>query len=333
MKNIFLAISIFLFSCCVQEREIDNSENKKSIHQQDLEKAKSNFSDFNFEITENKILVDKSIGKFRNPQFSINGEKIFFTTENFNEIWAYDLNSETINKLVSLPQCGFNFQISKNGDVLFFRNKVTHGKKSYSILSYSLNTKKMDVIYNSDKRLSPPLLADSLIFLVEDGIPLNINLSNKKIKKEFDTPFLFVDNNELLKVYKKIDTLKIPNNIKPIESYYSKDLENVFVLTNSVGYLVYNKMGEPINNFREANFLSKLYKSNLIVLTKESYDDQKLIDSKMFISFLESDKEIEILKEATYQKLYPDWSPKENKIVFATETGDIRIMSFNIAKK
>ncbi|MBK7107230.1 MAG: hypothetical protein IPH62_18300 [Ignavibacteriae bacterium] len=332
MKKILYLFLIFIISNCTKEKEVVIEE-KKSIHQQDFENAKLNSSNINIEIIENKILVDKAIGKFRNPKFSVDGKKIFFTTEDFSQLWIYDLTNETINKLISLPQCGVNFQISKTGEYIYFRNKVTQGKKTFSILSYSLNTKKINVIYNSDKRLSPPLLVDSLIYLVEDGTPLNINLSNSKISKEFKIPFLFVNNNVFLKASKNIDTLKIPNNIKPIESYYSKDLENIFLLTNSIGFLIYNKFGEPINNFKKAGFLSKLYKSNLVIFTKEIFNDQQLKDSKMFIGFLDGDKEIEILEDEKYQKLYPDWSPIENKIVFATEFGEIRIISFNISKK
>ncbi|MBK8947021.1 MAG: hypothetical protein IPM32_17375 [Ignavibacteriae bacterium] len=332
MRKIIFIMMILFISSCKQEKD-KIIEEKKSIHQHDLEKEKTDFANFKLEIVENKILVDKSIGRFRNPQFSIDGKKVFFTTEDFNEIWFYDLSNDAINKLVSLPQCGFNFQISKNGDVLYFRNKVTKGKKSFSILSYEINTKKIDVIYNSDFRLSPPILADSLIYFVENEIPKNVNLLNKTISDAFNKPFFFVENNVLKKVDNKIDTLNIPNNIKPIECFYSKDLENIFVLTNTIGFLLYNKIGEPINIIKDAGFISKLFKSNLLVFTKEKYDDQKLSYSKMFIGFIDSDKEFEILTDEKYQKLYPDWSPTKNKIVFATEYGDIRIITFNITKK
>ncbi|MBK7979839.1 MAG: hypothetical protein IPK06_07500 [Ignavibacteriae bacterium] len=333
MKNIFPIFIILLFTFCGQEKEIQNEAGKESVHKEDWKKANAGFENMKIEILENKILVENKIGKFRDPKFSTDGTKIFFTTENFNEIWLYNLKEETLNKIITLPQCGYNFQISEDGENVLFRNKVNQGKKSFSILSYSLKNKAINVIYASDKRLSPPILGDSLIYCLEEAKPVCINYNSKKVQTNFSSPFLFVENNKLQKATEKIDTLKIPNNIEPVESYYSKDLENVFVLTKSIGIIVYSKLGDPINIIKEANYISKLYKSNLIVFTKEVKGEEQKISTKLFIGFLESNKEIEILADTDYQKLYPDWSPIENKIVFATESGDLKIIHFNIQKK
>jgi hypothetical protein len=331
-KMIFIVWLIFILGCNQNKNSEDSSNNSSehvSTHQQELLKY-SAINNFNFNIIEDKILVDTTIGKFANPNFSTDGTKLFFTSENYNEIWVYNFKEGTLNKIVSLPQCGYNYQITDDGSDIYFRNKVTDGKKSYSILNYSLSTKKIEVIYTSEKRISPPLLINKQLYILDDGIPQNINLVNNLITGNFSSSFLFVEDNKLAKCNStKMDTIKLPSNIIPVSCNYSKDRENIFVQTN-IGILICDKNGIPINIINGANFASKLFKSNLLVFTKEVDEHNKILSSKMFIGFLNNDKIFEILQNDNSKKYYPDWSPTDNKIAYISENGSINILSFNI---
>ncbi len=337
MRNIFLFIFIALFISCGQNKKLEeDSENNvehKSIHQQDLEKYGSANTQLNFEIIENKILIDTTIGNFTNPQFSKDGKKLFFTTANFSEIWIYDFNEDTINKLVNLPQCGVNFQISDDGVKVYFRNRVSDEKKSYSILSYSLKSKNIEVIFTSKKRITPPLLKEHNLFFLEDDEPRTINLTDNLVSNRLPSPYIYVIENKLFKCdTTKVSTIHLPANVIPVSCSYSKDRQNVFVLTTNKGILICDKNGIPINNINGSHYVSKLYQSKLLVYTKEIDSNDKIESSKMFIGFLNSDKNFEILQKDNSQKFTPDWSPTENKIVFTTSYGAIKIISFNIGK-
>lgn len=337
MKNFRWFIFIIIFISCGQNKKTEKNPEEKgeheSIHQQDLEKYGKSNSQFNFEIVENKTLIDTTIGNFTDPRFSIDGKKLFFTSANYSEIWVYNLNEETLNKLVSLPQCGVNFQISDNGEKVYFRNKVTDRKKSYSILSYSLNKKTMEVLYTSKKRISPPLLNGNNLYFLEDDKPKSISTTDHLKSGKFTSPFIYVLDNKLFKRdSSKITSLSLPPNVIPVSCGYSKDRQNVFVLTTNMGIVICDKNGIPINNIKDANVVSKLYKSSLLVFTKETDSNNKIVSSKMFIGFLNSDKNSEILQKNKSQKFSPDWSPTENKIIFTTANGAIKMISFNIGK-
>ncbi|MCB9250348.1 MAG: hypothetical protein H6613_18250 [Ignavibacteriales bacterium] len=335
MKKLFLLITMITLISCSQNKNNEEQikhDGDKSIQQQESEKHNFDSADLKFEVLENKTLVDGKLGHFQLPQFSADGKRLFFTNINYGEIWMWDFTNETLEKIVSLPQCGINFQISENGNTLYFRNKVTKGKKSFSIMSYTIDTKSVDVIYTSERRISTPILLNSSIYILEDDKPININLADNLTSEKFPQPFLFASNDKLIKVSNKIDTLSIPNNEKAISVKYSKDGENIFVLTSSIGVLVYDKMANPINNLTSSGFVRKLYKSNLLLFTEEEDQNDKIINSKLFIGFLNSDKKFEILQNEKSPKFYPDWSPTENKIVYVTEDGSIKLVSFNIEK-
>ncbi len=331
---IFFTLALFLYCCQSKEENLIKENNaSKSIHQQEMEYYKQHGFDptkISLTVLKDELLVDGKIGGFRYPQFTNNGNRIFFTNDNFSEIWFYDFVTETIEKIVAFPQCGLNFQISENGNIIYYRNKVTHGKKSYSILSYSIDTKKTDVILTSDKRITTPLLVGSEIFVLEETKPLSINLTNNSVSSTFSNPFLFVENNKLVRVNNKIDTLSIPNDVKAISANYSKDRENIFVLTSNIGILIYDKLGNPINNFKNSVYIQKLLKSSLVVFTNEEYENDRISSSKMYLGFLTSNKSLELFPKEKSNKFYPDWSPTENKIVYITEDGSIRIVSIKI---
>ncbi|MCA9485818.1 MAG: hypothetical protein KC506_03160 [Nanoarchaeota archaeon] len=137
MKKLFLLITMITLISCSQNKNNEEQikhDGDKSIQQQESDKHNFDSANLKFEVLENKTLVAGKLGNFQLPQFSADGKRLFFTNINYGEIWMWDFTNETLEKIVSLPQCGINFQISENGNTLYFRNKVAKGKKSFSMM-------------------------------------------------------------------------------------------------------------------------------------------------------------------------------------------------------
>lgn len=335
-----LTVILLLFGCGNQNREEQNVSEQKSAHQEHAEdysdKSGNKKSGDIYKIAINNIksLTEASLGSFDHPQFTINGKYLVFTTNNFSQLWLYSFVDETVEKIVELPQCGVSFQIAYNSDDIYFRDRAIKGKKRggvFSILKYSISEKKIDVVYNSENRISRPIYNNGHLYFLENEVPKSINIITNKVAPKFSETFFYVENNNLIKMGIDKDTISYSNkNFKFISCEYSKDGECIFALSANEGVVALDLNGKPINVLSKAITVSKLYKSNLLVYAEEVDDGQKILSSNLHIGFMDSSKSIKLDNENNEIRINPDWSPTDNKIAYATDNGIIKIISFNI---
>ncbi|MDX1702140.1 MAG: hypothetical protein R3250_16055, partial [Melioribacteraceae bacterium] len=144
----------------------------------------------------------------------------------------------------------------------------------------------------------------------------------------------YVADNFLLKVTEKIDTVTfVGASYKYINCRYSHDLGYIAALTSNNGIAVFDIEGTYLKNFPGASELDKLSGSSLVVYSSDKDDGQKIIESNLFIGFLNSDQKIMISNEKSEQRYNPSWSALQNKIAFANDEGQIKTVSFNFEKK
>lgn len=347
-KYLILLMLAFIISCTnKEEKESVNTDSnigdRISTHESDWEKyskeAEDKFSSENYKlgVEDLKEITDKSLGSFTNPKFSFDGKFIVFTNQNYSQIWMFNFESSILKKIVDLPQCGYRFQISSTNDEIYFRNKADKGKQRggvYTILRYLISQDKIDVVYNSDSRISSLSYLNNTLFFLERDQPKQYDLENNKISENFNKPFFFVENNYLIKMQGVKDTISFANkNFKFINCEYSKDGELLFCLTANNGILAIDFDAKIINQYDAAQNISKLYKSNLVAYTEEKDDGLKVTSSNMKIGFIGSAINIDFDFNNNEKLIFtPDWSPTDNKIAYTTDNGIIMILSFNIEK-
>ncbi|MCB0730292.1 MAG: hypothetical protein KDC88_04595 [Ignavibacteriae bacterium] len=339
----YLILLSFVLSCSQNKKDLNNSQKldkqieHKSIHQKEYEKYSEKSENYIIEILESKAITDSSVGKFQNPKFSNDGRSLFFSTNDFNQIWIYNFYDNSYEKIIDLPQCGNGFQISDNGKEIYFRNRAMQGKKRggiYSIVNYSLENKKLNVIYKTENRISIPILIKENLYFLENDEPKNLNLQNGKINQNFEIPFYFVENNILIKQTSRKDTISYSNkNFKFVNIRYTTDKKNIICLTANNGILIFDINAKPINVYPNANFLNKLLNSNLVIYSEEKDDGVQIIESKFKVGFINSNIILNIETNPADKCYKPDWSPIDNTIVYSNQSGIIKTIKFNIKTK
>ena len=164
LKKITIGLVLLFLAACNTEKDKinDNKVDKiekgtikeniaehKSIHQQEWEEHnKNSTSEINLKVTDIKVITANQNKHFIAPHFSWDGNRLLFTTENYNGIWVYNLKKDVISQLNSLPGSGYKFEVSADGDKVFFRNKTftENNRAQYSIVEQSIDAKKMNVI-------------------------------------------------------------------------------------------------------------------------------------------------------------------------------------------
>ena len=346
-KYLFFFAIITLLGCSERgkDEKVISDQNfgeQKSTHESEWEEHSNqdnnDVESANYEIVikESKTITEKSASSFINPKFTNNGKYLVFTNENYGQIWVYEVFKKTLRKVVELPQCGFRYQIAGNNEEIFYRNKAAKGNEKeqiYSIFKYSISKDNTELVYDTESRISQPLLVGNSLYFLENKQPKALNLENKSLDTKFDFPYFYVQNDLLIRAAATQDTLKYAKkDYRFISCEYSKDREVVFVLTANNGTLILNLNGEIINQYKNAVVINKLYKSNLIVFTEEKDDGMKILSSNLKFGFLNSANKISLPTDFSSKIFNPDWSPIDNKLTYSSDNGMINILSFNIEK-
>ncbi len=344
MKLYYLIILTFLLaSCSTKEKKIleENPQRKevveyKSAHQADYEKYSKKEAVLNVIIKSEKAITKKEDGFFNKPKFTPNGKKIIFTNENSSQLWVYKLESNSLEKVVEQPQCGHQFQISKDSEYILFRNKGRKGKKgrgNYSIMKYSLNSGAINSIYQSKRRLSNFQIINNTLAFLEADLPIRLDIRTGKVVKNYKDPFYYCKENSLFKDSKRIDKPEKVKNVKYIKCTYSSDGQNMFILTGGLGIIALDKSAQILNIFKNAMSINKLSQSKLLVYNQQEDNGTRITNSKLTIGFINSDSKIDLPNPKKELRFNPDWSSVENKIVYNNDNGIIKIISFNIENK
>lgn len=347
---ISILFSLILFSCSGKQEsgdQLDQSsveegmQEHKSIHQEEWEKYGKNANeisadaDYIIKIEETVAVNNTEEVRLVNPSFTSDGKFLILSSENFNELWQYNFADRSLKKIIELPGCGNGFKLLSNPEKIVFRAKEKSETKKwggiYSIMSYTFSSKKVDVLHKSEKRLSAPTVIAGNIYFLENDEAKCFNPINKQFLIVFPDPFIFVQNDLLIRTLPERDTLKFREaDLKFVNAEYSNNGQFVFALTAINGTLILNRTNQQFTQNKKASNISKLSSSNLISFTSEIDDGQRTAQSEIYLGFINNDKSVKFPNPEGELRFNPDWSPVENKIAYNTASGAVKILSFNL---
>lgn len=342
MKTLITISILIILTGCGKSKKIDTAStaDSSSIHQVESKLNSANESliyseNLSIKLTDENIITADLEGKYSNPKFSPDGKSLFFTNDNYSEIWMYDISQKAIQQISSLPGSGYKFFLSNDYSKIYFRNKVARSKNKNrinSIIEEEIGTKNHTILYKTENSISPPVIISEQIFFIENDSAKCFDLSSKTIIPNSDSPFLFIAQNKLYKFkYGKIFSLS-ENRSDYVDLEYSINNKYVKCLTKSNGVEILDSEGNLINTYKDAVALSILKNSNLVLFNNEADDGVTIRESDLYLGFLNSNKIVKLENKNDEKRFHPSWSPTENKIAYNTDKGVIKIVSFNIEK-
>ena len=95
------------------------------------------------------------------PQFSPNGQAVYFTSSDFDGIWEYSLATKSARQITSDPKSGTAFSVSRDGKQITYRKTTTiNRRRKHDIMIQNLAEGKPSIVA-SGADLSAPVFDES----------------------------------------------------------------------------------------------------------------------------------------------------------------------------
>jgi len=104
------------------------------------------------------------------PQFSPDGSKIYFSTENYKGLRELDLNSNSERIITDDFGAGYDFSFSSDGQNIFYRSdNFENPKKRSSIIAFNLISNSQNKIVSNGTEVSTPVFEKDKLVIGEKG--------------------------------------------------------------------------------------------------------------------------------------------------------------------
>lgn len=318
--SLFALIVLTLFSCSNQSKK--EQGNKSSPVK-------------NIKLISLEVLTDTAEGRFYHPSFSNDGQRLFFTSQNYKGIWYYSFSSRIVTQLSDANGIGYKFAVGNSGKKIYYRLKVRSGYKrkvNYSIAEQDVGSKKITILVSSKGRISPPVITDknTLLYFKKGKIHLiDLNTKAEKSGDESTNLILSLDN-KLVKIKSgKVIKSNSSNSANILFASKSPVNDDIAFVVKGQGLFIKNSNGNT-NHIKDGLQPAWSPDGRMLAFVKEKSDGMKITKSKIFIAVLPSLKEFNLLADKNILASNPVWSPDGKKLVFNSDEGEIILASLNI---
>jgi hypothetical protein len=275
------------------------------------------------EVVSKEILTLKADGAFYYPKFNNEGDKIAFTTEEYNGVWIYNAVDGTVNKLNELPGAGNQPAFDDAGNLILRSYRFENMKRISTMYSQNLATGSLQPIVEGSKNLYPPVKSGaSSIYVVDNGEVTKTSTSlTKSSRSEI---IVYIENSKIVLVR---------NGNKVILEPLGKGNYLWTSISNDGGKLLFTKAGSgTFISDLEGNIIHELGKANYPVWAKadewilymnDKDDGYRFISSEIELLNINTSERFNLTNTEDVIEMYPDYSISTDEVVYHTLDGQI----------
>lgn len=274
-----------------------------------------------------KLPLD-SLRSWNNPQFSPSGRSVFFTTNSFNGIWEFSLETRNFRNITNDERSGYGFSVSDDESQIAYRRTLTNRdspRKVHEIVVKRLDTGSSTVV-TSAADVSPPVFSrDQLVYSTRQGTQ-NLAL----IQPTAETKILGIENTKIAVIAggKKIllDPLGSGSYIWPS---LSPDRTLIAAYDMDRGAFVCNLEGTVVSKLGRIDSPTWTVSGKWIVYMEDKDDGHRLISSDLFYLSPEGTRRGQLTNTPDVFEQNPQCSAVEKKIVYQSQKGEIFVMTYS----
>lgn len=265
--------------------------------------------------------------EWSHPQFSPNGQKIYFTTVNGNGIWEYSVETQSVRHITSDPQSGAAFSISSDGGKVAYRRTFTDAKtrqRTQEIVLQDLSANSISVLASGTDVSAPVFSQNNVVFSIQGEAK---NLS--KTQNTGNIVVLGIENTKILLNKNGQKSLLDPfSNGSYVWPVLSPDKTNIVAYEMDRGAFVCDLDGKILATLGRRDAPSWTRTGKWIIYMNDKDDGHQILSSDLHYISPDGRQSGQLTFTSDIIEMYPQCSPTENKIVYCSLQGEIFLLSY-----
>jgi len=286
-----------------------------------------------------EIIVEKttylhgdSDGAFFFPNYSHDGQSLFFTEEGYRGLWSFDLNTHEAKQLSHANGAGFHPLSLEDGSVIFRSDNYRRGRK-YTAL-YRFHEQETNLLLKETRFLASAGVREDKIITLANRDPLVINTLDFKTEPISSSSIALINDQLSLQLLRngaleEITPLGKGNYIWGALSPLANQI--VFTQTGQ-GTYISDLEGKQLIELGEAHSPQWSPDGQLIVYMKDLDDGNQYTASEIWVVTADGTQSWMITNTSDRIEMYPQWSPGGQKITYHTMGGEIFETSIRIVE-
>lgn len=272
-------------------------------------------------VKEHQLPLDRA-KVWSNPQFSVDGAKVYFTSSGYNGIWCYSLADATVHQITDDSAAGYGFALSADGKMIAYRRTVANrGARTrlQHIVVRDLRDGSTTIVATGDNLSLPAWTRAGMVYSVNASVK-NIEFSRAETK-----PLLLgIENTKIALVVngrkRVLDPLGKGSYIWPA---LSPDGKRIVATEMPRGAFVCTPQGEVIATLGKRNGAVWTRSGRWLVYMRDADDGHVIVSSDLFAVSPDGKRTIQLTSTRDRHEMNPACSPSSNMIACDTPEGEI----------
>ncbi|MFI3240838.1 MAG: hypothetical protein R3Y22_09710 [Bacteroidales bacterium] len=258
------------------------------------------------------------------PVLSEDGEKVVFSTSNYEGLKLYDFKNDVVIKISDAERAGLYPKISEDGVVYYVTQKRVGALNYRNLESYDLSSGVNSVIVEGERSVKAPQL-------IKGGVAVKSSKGMSQTASSVE-PTIYVDGSTIVIAANGKERI-----LSPIESEagyvwasLSPDATKILFVAAGKGMFIIDLTGNILAEFAE--YQAPVWYGNDYVVAQNATDDGHQFSSSQIVMLKGDGSYIKELTTPTSMAMYPTASADANKVIYSTIDGKLYMMEISVVE-
>jgi Tol biopolymer transport system component len=263
------------------------------------------------------------------PVFDPSGERLAATADDYRGLWLVEIADGATRAITDAPGAGYHPAFSADGGELFYRrDKFEGGRRTTAVEATNLKTGAETTLLPFSRDVDSPTRVSEDRLAVAVGGALRAFSADEEARAlpGIDRPYATIENQKIalyLGGEKRILAPRGDGNY--IWPSVSPDGERVLFTFAGEGTYVCDLEGEILASIGYANAPKWSPDGERVVYMVDEDDGRQFIGSEIYVSDADGANRRALTATDDRIEMYPDWSPKGDRLAFCDDRGNLYI--------